>query len=112
MDIFLDFNNFFLSDDRCVSVDFYEARRGMPNEDVAGIIAYALCHCVGDFYSCFPFVFKVLECYHMKIIDIINEMSDCFMHNATYEKRIDKEAVLDALLSYEEKGNVWKYIQK
>lgn len=106
----IDFKNFILSDDRCISVDFYGARLGMPNEDVAGIIAYALCNCVGDFYSCFPFVFKVLECYHIKIIDIINELSDCFENIAVYGKRVDREAVMDSLLSYEEKSNVWKYI--
>lgn len=107
----IDFNNFIISDDRCVSIDFYEARLGMPNEDVAGIIAYALCNCVGNYYTCFPFVFKVLECYHIKVIDIINELSVA-LNSEVYFNRIDKDLVMEALLSYEENGSVWKYLKK
>lgn len=106
----IDFNDFILNDDRCIGLDFHLARLGMPNEDVAGIIAYALCNAVGNVHSCFPFVFKVLECYHIKLIDIINELSNCLERKQKQVNLIDRDLVMDMLMSYEENGKVWQYI--
>lgn len=108
----VNFNNFIINDDRCVGVDFYEVKEGMPYNDVAGIIAYALCNAVGNYYSGFPFVAKVLECYHITIMDIINELSEQL--DGLYKKyrHIDKTIFIDALISYEEKGSVWNFINK
>lgn len=92
-----DFCDFVLRDDRCVCIRFDNVCPGLPYTDVAGIVACALTRSVGDFYAAFPFIRRFLECFHLSVIDIINEVSqqlDRFM----YHDIADKNILLDALV--------------
>lgn len=105
----IDFANFVISDERCVGVSYDGVVDGMPYDDVAQVIAFAITHASGEYYSSFPFVGKFLECFHLKVIDIVNDLSDA-MTKYDPHNLLDKQAVMDTLISFEEKGTAWKII--
>lgn len=72
----VDFTNFILKDNRCYGYDYENVREGMSYTDIAGIVAYAIRYTVGDYVSCFPFVRRLLQNFHIDIIDIINEVRE------------------------------------
>ncbi len=105
----IDFANFVISDDRCVGVSYDSLVDGMPYYDVAQVIAFAITHASGEYFSSFPFIGKFLECFHLKVIDIVNDLSDA-MTKYDPHNLLDKQAVMDALISFEERGTAWKII--
>ncbi len=91
------FGDFVLRNDRCVCMRFDSLRQGLPYADVASVIACALTRNAGDYYAAFPFVERVLECFHLSLMDIINEVSeklDAYLDPETADKNI----ILDTLM--------------
>lgn len=103
-----DFHNFILRKDMCVCVSYDSVAEGMPYSDVAAVIAYALTNTTGEYYSCYPFIATVLDCFHLGIMDVINELSD-HLDRITHGI-VDKNMILDPLIDFEEKGMVWQII--
>lgn len=104
----IDFKNYIIKDGRVIGVDFSYVENGMPYEDVASAISYALLNSVGEYYDCYPFIDKLLECFQLKLIDIVNEI------NASLQKRKEKsrdgkdiEMMLDTLTQFQENGVDW-----
>lgn len=104
----IDFKNYVIKDGRIIGVDFSSVDNGMPYEDVASAISYALVNSVGEYYDSYPFIDKLLECSRLKLIDIINEIS------ASLKKRKEKsrdgkdvEMMLDTLTQFQENGVDW-----
>ncbi len=73
----ISFNNFIIKDGRCYGIDYDSACEGMQYTDIAGVVAYAVCHSVGSIYSAFPFIIQMLKNFRYKMIDIINEVRYC-----------------------------------
>lgn len=104
----IDFKNYVIKDGRIMGVDFSSVDNGMPYEDVASAISYALVNSVGEYYDSYPFIDKLLECSRLKLIDIVNEIS------ASLKKRKEKsrdgkdiEMMLDTLTQFQENGVDW-----
>lgn len=108
----IDFEDFILVEDRCCCVSFCEAKHGLPFQDVAGVLAYALCNCVGNVYSSYPFVKKVLDCFHLTALDVINDMDE-YLSRFEEEKGlpIDKQMLRSVLMSFEDKAFDWELIK-
>lgn len=106
-----DFDDFVIVNDRCCCVSFSEVKKGLPFQDIAGIVAYAMCNAVGNYYSAYPFVKKVLECFHLTALDVINDMDDYF--ETFSDERglpVDKERIEAVLLSFEDNAFDWEMI--
>ena len=105
----IDFNNFLVKDGRVIGLDFSEAGDGMPYEDLASAITFALLNSVGEYYSCFPFVQKLLECFKLSMMDVINEVK-LKLKNASKKmsKSVDVEFLIDTLANFDEKGVDWR----
>ena len=106
-----DFDDFIMVDDRCCCVSFSSVKKGLPFQDIAGIVAYALCNAAGDYYNAYPFVKKVLDCFHLKALDIINDMDEFF---SAYEDErglpIDRERIEAVLMGFEDNAFDWEMI--
>lgn len=105
----VDFNNFIIKDGRVIGVDFSEVDDGMPYEDLAGAITCALFNGVGEYYSCFPFIQKLLDCFKLRMMDVINEIKvkiDSVSKNT--KGNLDRELLLDSLANFDEKGVDWR----
>ena len=105
----LDFGNFVLQDGRCIGVSYDGVTEGLPYRDVAEVIAFAITRAYGGYHSCFPFVCKFLECFHLKVMDIVNDVDEA-LSRYDNTSTLDKHAVTEALISFEEKGTAWKII--
>lgn len=99
----IDFDEFILSRDRCCCVSFASARKGMPFEDIAEIIAYAMCNAAGSCYSAYPFVRKMLDGFHLDAIGVVNDMGEYIdEYAAKHGTVVDKDAILGALMAFED----------
>lgn len=107
----IDFSDFILVEDRCCCVSFSEAEKGLPFQDVAGVVAYAMCNAVGSPYNAYPFVKKALDCFHLTALDIINDM-DGYLDKFSQESSIpvDKQSIRSVLMSFEDNGFDWEMI--
>lgn len=104
----IDFDEFILSHDRCCCVCFSSMREGLPYQDIAQIVAYAMCAAVGGCYAAYPFVKKVLDGFHIDMTGIVNDMGEYI--DAYAEETgalIDKNAILEAAMSLAD-GDVMK----
>lgn len=104
----IDFKNYIIKDGRVIGIDFSSVDNGMPYEDIASAISYALLNSVGEYYDCYPFIDKLLDCFQLKMIDIVNEL------NASLKKRKEKsrdggdiEMMIDSLTQFQENGVDW-----
>lgn len=106
-----DFDDFIIVNDRCCCVNFSEVRKGLPFQDIAAIVAYAMCNAVGNYYSAYPFVKKVLDCFHLGALDIINDM-DGYFEKFSGERGlpVDREQIESVLLSFEDNAFDWEMI--
>lgn len=106
-----DFDDFIIVNDRCCCVSFSAVKKGLPFQDIAGIVAYAMCNAVGNYYSAYPFVKKVLDCFHLTALDIINDMDEYFQ---TFSEEqglpADRERIEAVLMSFEENAFDWEMI--
>ena len=75
----INFANFIIKDGRCYGVDYDSVGEGMQYSDIAGVVAYAVQHVVGDVHDCFPFIHQVLKNFHMEMIDIINDVKEVLL---------------------------------
>lgn len=106
-----DFDDFVIVDDRCCCVSFSGVKEGLPFQDIAGIVAYAMCNAVGNCYSAYPFVRKVLECFHLGTLDIINDMDEYFtLFSQEKGLPVDREQIEAVLLSFDDKAFDWEMI--
>lgn len=106
-----DFDDFIIVDDRCCCVSFPAVREGLPFQDIAWIVAYAMCNAVGGYYNAYPFVKKVLDCFHIGALDIINDMDGFFeMYEEERGMPVDKEQIEAVLLSFEDNAFDWEMI--
>lgn len=99
----IDFNNFIIFNDRCYGVDYDSVEEGLNNIDIANIVAYACVNCVGDVFSCFPFVRVILKNFHVEIIDIINEVKDFFVDYNSAMHILNVDNLMESLLAINEK---------
>ena len=107
-----DFDDFVIVDDRCCCVSFSGVKEGLPFQDIAALIAYAMCNAVGNYYSAYPFVRKVLECFHLGALDIINDMDEYFnLFSQEKGLPVDKERIEAVLLSFDDKAFDWEMIK-
>ena len=106
----VDFNNFIVKDGRVVGVDFAKVDEGMPYEDVASAIAFALVNSAGQYYDCYPFVFKLLSCFKLDMMDVINEVKARLKQLASRGARndIDIDMLADGLVNFDKKGVDWR----
>ena len=106
-----DFDDFIIVDDRCCCVSFSGVKKGLPFQDIACLVAYAMCNAVGNYYSAYPFVRKVLDCFHLTALDIINDM-DAYFETYSDEKGlpVDRERIEAVLLSFEDNAFDWEMI--
>ncbi len=106
-----DFDDFIIVDDRCCCVCFSAVKKGLPFQDIAAIVAYAMCNAVGNYYSAYPFVRKVLDCFHLKVLDIINDMDEYFgIFSEQKGLPVDKESIEAVLMSFEDNAFDWEMI--
>lgn len=105
----IDFNNYIVKDGRVVGVDFSNVGEGMPYEDVASAIAFALTHSAGEYYDCFPFIFKLLSCFKLEMMDVINEVKARLQQESGNKERfnVDLDMLIDGLANFE-KGVDWR----
>jgi len=88
----IDFRNYIVKDGRVIGVDFSQVDNGMPYEDLASAIVFALISSVGEYYDSFPFVQKLLECFKLTMFDVINEVkSKLEKVNAVARDKIDMD---------------------
>ena len=105
----IDFNNFLVKDGRVIGVDFSQVDDGMPYEDLASAITCALFNSVGEYYSCFPFIQKMLDCFKLSMMDVINEIKLRLEQVSKRTKEsVDVEFLLDSLANFDEKGVDWR----
>lgn len=105
----IDFDEFILSRDRCCCVCFSSARKGMPYQDLAQIVAYAMCSAVGGCYAAYPFVKRILEGFHLDVTGIVNDMGEYIDSYAEETGTpIDKSAVLEAVMGFVDGGMIAK----
>lgn len=91
----ISFSNFIIKDGRCYGIDFDSVQEGMQYMDIAGIVAYAVIHCVGNIFSAFPFILKILQNFRYQMIDIINDIRIILEKS---KKIINIDSVLNDLL--------------
>ena len=86
----INFVNFIIKDGRCYGVDYDSVGEGMQYTDVAGVVAYAVKHVVGDIHDCFPFIQQMLKNFHMQMIDIINDIKEVLLksNNSHYVEHV------------------------
>ena len=105
----IDFDNFLVKDGRVIGVDFSNVDDGMPYEDLASAITCALFNSVGEYYSCFPFIQKLLECFKLSMMDVINEIKLKLEQVSKRKKEsVDVDFLLDSLANFDEKGVDWR----
>ena len=97
----IDFDEFILSDGACRCVCFSSVRKGMPYQDIAQIVAYAMCAAAGGCYAAYPFVKRILEGFHIDVTGIVNDMGE---YIDLYAERtgapIDKNAISETLMGF------------
>lgn len=107
----IDFSNYVVKDGRVVGVDFSKVDEGMPYEDVASAIAFALMNSAGQYYDCYPFVYKLLSCFKLEMMDVINEVKARLKHRASQAgawNDIDIDMLVDGLVNFDRKGVDWR----
>lgn len=105
----IDFGSYLIKDGRVIGVDFSNVDDGMPYEDLASAIVCALSNCVGEYYGCFPFVQKLLECFKAEMMDVINEIKLKLESAGSKAKEsVDVELLIDTLANFDEKGVDWR----
>ena len=107
----IDFNNYVVKDGRVVGVDFSKVDEGMPYEDVASAIAFALMNSAGQYYDCYPFVYKLLSCFKLEMMDVINEVKARLKQRASQVgawNDIDIDMLVDGLVNFDKKGVDWR----
>ncbi|MDE5755732.1 MAG: hypothetical protein K2I23_01430 [Clostridia bacterium] len=107
----IDFNNYVVKDGRVVGVDFLKIDEGMPYEDVASAIAFALMNSAGQYYDCYPFVYKLLSCFKLEMMDVINEVKARLKQRASQigaRSDIDIDMLVDGLVDFDKKGVDWR----
>lgn len=107
-----DFDDFIIVSDRCCCVSFSGVEEGLPFQDIAGMVAYAMCNAVGNYYSAYPFVRKMLDCFHLGALDIINDMDEYFtLFSQEKGLPVDKEQIEAVLLSFDDRAFDWEMIK-
>ena len=107
----VDFNNYVVKDGRVIGVDFLRMDEGMPYEDVAGAIAFALMNSAGQYYDSYRFIQKLLECFKLEMMDVINEVKARLKERASEmgaNDDIDIDMLLDELVNFDIKGVDWR----
>lgn len=107
----IDFNNYIVKDGRVMGVDFSKVNEGMPYEDVASAIAFALMNSAGQYYDCYPFVYKLLSCFKLEMMDVINEVKASLKQRASQvgaRNDIDIDMLVDGLVNFDKKGVDWR----
>ncbi len=107
----IDFSNYVVKDGRVVGVDFSKVDEGMPYEDVASAIAFALMNSAGQYYDCYPFVYKLLSCFKLEMMDVINEVKARLKQRASQAgawNDIDIDMLVDGLVNFDRKGVDWR----
>ena len=107
----IDFNNYVVKDGRVVGVDFLKVDEGMPYEDVASAIAFALLNSAGQYYDSYHFVYKLLDCFKLDMVDVINEVKARLKSSASHDGAIDGidiDVLLDGLVNFDKKGVDWR----
>lgn len=107
----IDFNNYIVKDGRVMGVDFSKVDEGMPYEDVASAIAFALMNSAGQYYDCYPFVYKLLSCFKLEMMDVINEVKARLKQRASQvgaRSDIDIDMLVDGLVNFDKKGVDWR----
>lgn len=107
----VDFNNYVVKDGRVVGVDFLKVDDGMPYEDVASAIAFALTNSAGQYYDSYHFVYKLLACFKLDMMDVINEVKARLKQLASHEGAVDGidiDMLLDGLVNLDKKGVDWR----
>ena len=102
----VDFNNYVVKDGRVVGVDFLKVDEGMPYEDVASAIAFALTNGAGQYYDCYHFIHKLLSCFKLEMVDVINEVKSRLKQRASQAGAIDDidvDMLLDELVNFDKK---------
>lgn len=96
----ISFSNFIIKDGRCYGIDYDSAEEGMQYSDIAGVVAYAVTHCVGNIYSSFPFIKQILKNFRFQMIDIINEVRYFLIKNKQF---VNVDNILNDLLMIDDK---------
>lgn len=107
----IDFNSYKVLDGRVVGVDFSQVDEGMPYEDAASAIAFALTNCVGEYYGCFPFIYKLLSCFKLEMTDVVNEVKYRLQQvtsKQTGTANVDLDVLIDGLVNFDRKGVDWR----
>ena len=105
----IDFNNFLIKEGRVIGVDFSQLDDGMPYEDLASAITCTLFNSVGEYYSCYPFIQKLLNCFKLSMMDVINEIKVKLEDAGKKTKEsVDVDLLLDSLANFDEKGVDWR----
>ena len=107
----IDFSNYVVKDGRLVGVDFSKVDEGMPYEDVASAIAFALMNSAGQYYDCYPFVYKLLSCFKLEMMDVVNEVKSRLKQRASQAgawNNIDIDMLVDGLVNFDRKGVDWR----
>ncbi len=105
----IDFDEFILSHDRCCCVCFSSARKGMPYQDIAQIVAYAMCNAVGGCFAAYPFVRRILDGFHIDATGVVNDMGEYIDRYAKESgSPVDREAILEALMSFDDAAMISK----
>ena len=107
----VDFNNYVVKDGRVVGVDFLRVDEGMPYEDVASAIAFALMNSAGQYYDSYHFVYKLLACFKLDMVDVINEVKARLKQLASHDGAVDGidiDMLLDGLVNFDKKGVDWR----
>ena len=105
----IDFNNFLIKEGRVIGVDLSQLDDGMPYEDLASAITCTLFNSVGEYYSCYPFIQKLLNCFKLSMMDVINEIKVKLEDVGKKTKEsVDVDLLLDSLANFDEKGVDWR----
>ncbi|MDE6472280.1 MAG: hypothetical protein K2L52_04565 [Clostridia bacterium] len=107
----VDFNNYVVKDGRVVGVDFLKVDEGMPYEDVASAIAFALMNSAGQYYDSYYFVYRLLACFKLDMMDVINEVKARLKRRASQagtKDYIDIDLLMEGLVNFDKKGVDWR----
>ena len=105
----LDFRNYLIKDGRVMGVDYSNVDSGMPYEDLASAITCALLNCVGEYYGCFPFIQKLLDCFKLNMMDVINEIKLKLEELSKKTKdSVDVELLIETLANFDGKNVDWR----
>lgn len=96
----ISFTNFIIKDGRCYGIDYDSVGEGLHYTDIAGVVAYAATHSVGNIYSCFPFIRQILKNFKYKMIDIINDVREELCKS---KQIINVDGILSSLMWIDEK---------